>query len=418
MEAYQYSLEKYKGKKYACPQCGQPKKFVRYIDTATGEQIADQVGRCERLDNCSYHFTPKQYFTENNIKNEKRPKFTPQPIEKKPASFIDKSILEASCKGYEQNNFASFLFTLFGHEVASQLFKIYRLGSSNYFIGANVFWQIDYHGNVRTGKIMVYDHKTGKRVKEPTGLFSWVHTALKLPKFELSQCLFGEHLLKNDSQPIAICESEKSAMVASVYLPHFVWLATGGAGGLNESKCQILNKLNRPIMFFPDLSMPAIGKQSTFEKWQDKAKKYLTCKYVFSDLLEKIATDEQRLQGLDLVDYLVNFEPPKPIIKAVEVLEPPQLPTQLIKYVSETIAIEEAPKTSINWRSEVLDLETFFGTYQFRDEPIKLKAGETIMKPANFVENHLQVVKCHSDNIRYWPYLNRLKILREQLKLK
>ncbi len=47
--------------RYRCPECNKGKTFSRYIDTETGEHIADHVGRCERLDNCGNHYTPKQF---------------------------------------------------------------------------------------------------------------------------------------------------------------------------------------------------------------------------------------------------------------------------------------------------------------------------------------------------------------------
>jgi hypothetical protein len=76
----------------------------------------------------------------------------------------------------------------------------------NYALGATnskevIFWQIDIHGKVRTGKIMQYNSITGKRIKHQNGAIDWVHNKLKktgaLPEdFNLQQCFFGEHLLK------------------------------------------------------------------------------------------------------------------------------------------------------------------------------------------------------------------------------
>ena len=38
----------------------------RYIDTENSNQyIADNVGKCNHLDKCGYHYTPKQYFEDN-----------------------------------------------------------------------------------------------------------------------------------------------------------------------------------------------------------------------------------------------------------------------------------------------------------------------------------------------------------------
>ena len=65
---YRYTLEKYRGirSRYTCPQCGRKYVFTRYIDTETNQYIADDVGKCNRLDKCGYHYTPKQYFSDNS----------------------------------------------------------------------------------------------------------------------------------------------------------------------------------------------------------------------------------------------------------------------------------------------------------------------------------------------------------------
>lgn len=73
-----------------------------------------------------------------------------------------------------------------------------------------------------------------------------------MPDFELKQCLFGEHLLRDKAKPIAIVESEKTAIIASVYLPQFIWLAVGSLTNLNAEKCSVLK--GRTVTLFPDLN--------------------------------------------------------------------------------------------------------------------------------------------------------------------
>ena len=110
--------------------------------------------------------------------------------------------------------------------------KDYRVGTSKHWPGSCVFWQTDINGSVRTGKVMLYDADNGKRVKLPFNHVTWVHSLLKLPDFNLRQCFFGEHLLPmNRGKPVAIVESEKTALVAAYYLPEYVWLASGGKNG-------------------------------------------------------------------------------------------------------------------------------------------------------------------------------------------
>ena len=75
MNTYRYILEKYRGisTRYTCPQCGRKHTFTRYIDTENNNQyLSDKVGKCNRLDKCGYHYTPRQYFTDNPCKRENR----------------------------------------------------------------------------------------------------------------------------------------------------------------------------------------------------------------------------------------------------------------------------------------------------------------------------------------------------------
>ena len=73
MREYRYQLERYRGRgtRYTCPQCGRKHTFTRYIDTDNNNiYISENVGKCNRLDKCGYHYTPRQYFTDNPWKRD------------------------------------------------------------------------------------------------------------------------------------------------------------------------------------------------------------------------------------------------------------------------------------------------------------------------------------------------------------
>lgn len=306
MSQHRYTLEPYKGMntRYHCPSCEQREKtFSRYIDTETGEHLHQTVGKCNRESNCGYHYPPKQYFQDNNISlDSPTPKtFKPRPVtpKPKPVSFIPNDVFKDSLKADETNHFVKFLIDLFGVEVTVKLIGDYFIGSSNKWSGATVFWQIDIQGKLRTGKIMLYSPLTGRRIKEPYNHISWAHKDLKQPEFELAQCFYGEHLLKDKMKPVAIVESEKTAIISSVYYPQFIWLAFGGIG-FNIDKCSVLR--GRTVALFPDLN--------GFEKWSVKAKELShLADFTVSDLLERKASETEKKQGLDLADYLIRFKP-------------------------------------------------------------------------------------------------------------
>jgi hypothetical protein len=291
-----YILEPYKTSKnrFDCPICKVRKSFVRYIDTASGEHIAPHVGRCNRENNCAYHYTPKQFFEDTHLHP---PSFThtPAPKPKKPLSFVPKELFVSSYQSEGESHFLTYLKTLLGETFADQLRRKYFLSTSKQFGGGSViFWQIDQNLKIRTGKIMQYDSKTGKRKKRE---ISWVHKFLDVPDFELGQCFFGEHLLREapKSEPIAIVESEKTAVIASAYLPQFIWVAASGSQGLTEEKCKVLT--GRNVTLFPDLN--------AFEIWKKKAEIY---KFKISDLLERKATETERLKSYDIADYLCLYD--------------------------------------------------------------------------------------------------------------
>ena len=307
MANHRYILEPYKGMKtrYACPLCNSREKtFTRYVDTMTNEYINFNVGKCSRDNNCGYHYPPKQYFQDNNIsfdnpqrKRLLKPKFI-EPISR-PVSFIPIEPFKQSLNDYEHNHFVSYLINLFGRDTTTKLIERYYIGTSNHWSGANVFWQVGVSGKVHAGKVMLYNQKTGKRIKEPYIHINWMHRILKLD-FNLSQCFFGEHLLKVDPyKPVAIVESEKTAIIASVYLPQFIWLAAGSKVGLNSNKCKVLS--GRNVVLYPDLKC--------YEKWDIKAKElsHITG-FKVSDFLERNATESEKSQGLDLTDYLIRIE--------------------------------------------------------------------------------------------------------------
>jgi hypothetical protein len=421
MNNQRYILEPYKGMntRYRCPSCQQrDKTFSLYIETDTGEHIHPTVGRCNRESNCGHHYTPKQYFQDNNISfdtptpKETKPRIvTPQP---KPVSFIPVEVFKASLNptAFEANHFVQFLINLFGVEVASQLISRYFIATSKHWDGSTVFWQIDTQGKIRTGKIMLYSPTTGKRVKSLKLPIYWVHKALKQADFELKQCLFGEHLLKDKTQPVAIVESEKTAVIASVYLPQFVWVAVGSLTNLNAEKCSILK--GRIVTLFPDLN--------GFEKWSRKAKELShLANFTISNLLESKATEAEKKQGFDLADYLIKYDYKAFALPEPEATEPAPTVQPLVEvkqfeqpepdyYFSKP----EQPKYE-SWEQEITELENYFSGIALPIQPVKLNRCSTITNCSIFIESHFTTLKANNGKRTYLPYLNRLQEFKQVL---
>ena len=412
MSQHRYILEPYKGMKtrFCCPSCNRPDKtFSLYIDTETGKHVNATVGRCNRESNCGYHYTPKQYFQDNNISfDPPQPKvYKPKAfaLQTKPVSFINTEVFKQSLQSYDANYFVKFLLGLFGTEKTTRLIETYFIGTSKHWPGATVFWQIDQQRRVRTGKIMLYSSATGKRVREPYNHINWVHTAIKQPEFELAQCIFGEHLLIDKTKPVAIVESEKTAVIASVYLPQFIWLAVGSLTNLNAEKCSILK--GRTVILFPDLN--------GFDKWSSKAKELSQITtFIVSDLLERKATIGEKKQGFDLADYLIQVN-----YKAFAMPEPPTKQPPAVKQLVKVNHIETISNYSKpeSWEQDITTLEKFFAKITLPTQPVKMNAYSTIGTVQFFIEAHLTVVKAHNGNRTFLPYLNRLQELKQYLTL-
>ena len=195
------------------------------------------------------------------------------------------------------NNFIFFLHKRFDSELILKVIGDYYIGTSRHWNKSTIFWQVDKGGGIRTGKIILYDPISGKRCTEPQELIYWVHKKLKLKEFALSQCLFGEHLLdrpENKLKKIAIVESEKTAIIASMFIPDFVWLATGGKDGFNYTKCSVLK--GREVIIFPD--------RNAHDQWiRTLYKMPPIFKYKVSSLLSKIPGS----QSDDIADFLLQI---------------------------------------------------------------------------------------------------------------
>lgn len=266
--------------------------------------MQDNVGRCNREIQCGYHYTPKQFFEDTNNLVEIEPTKKSRdliyiPKRKNIIHTIPYRLLLKSIQSRYPNNFILFLENIFNPETTKELTEKYLIGTSKKWKGATIFWQMDTQRNIRSGKIMLYHPITGKRVKKPFPHISWVHKTLKIKDYHLKQCLFGEHLLKtNREKPIAIVESEKTAIISSVFLSKFIWMATGSLSNLNYKNTKVLK--GRQVVLFPDLN--------GYEKWKEKISTlYPEVDYQISDLIEKKASKIQKEKGWDIADYLLDI---------------------------------------------------------------------------------------------------------------
>jgi hypothetical protein len=462
---HRYILEK-GSKKSHCPVCGK-QRFVRYIDTETGQYLPKQYGRCDREANCGYFLNAYKngyvkmiWEQEQGIKTDSeqyQPKVKKKPL-KEPV-FIPVEVFSRTCSGYEINVFIQNLLTRvsfpFDVQNMEQVISLYHLGTiqKGYRSGAITFPFIDVKNNVRAVQVKQFNqknHTTGtdflhsiiekqhKRNKMP--LPDWL-VAYKKNETKVS-CLFGEHLLnKYQHNPIALVEAPKTAIYGTLYFgfpeepTNLLWLAVYNLSSLNLNKCQALK--GRNVYLFPDLSKG--GK--AFELWSNKANEIQkrlrgTC-FQVSDLLEQLAAEQDKEQGKDIADYLIiqdwqlfrkqdMKEKPKPIPNPIEtpVCEESEksevLKTTFFSHSKNekltNVNIENSIKEQTNnWDKSIAELENYFAPLKLPTKPLKLNKWLTITDCSLFIESNIATVKGNNGKRIFLPYLNRLQELKQVL---
>lgn len=242
-----YTLQKYQGARtrHECPYCHRPRCFTLYVDE-NGQALSPLVGKCDHEIKCGAHVKPKQFFKDHP--DLAIPEAWMQPMEKKQRELCTIDRGQITKFRSNQASLVKWLANTFqGWEAAADAYMIGGLKG-----GETIFWQIDHEGRCRSGKCIPYG-ADGHRIKNQGVEVRWMHSLLKrdgvLPKdWELTQCLFGEHLI--ESKPIGLVESEKTAIICSIVYPDKTWLATGGKNNLNGERLAVLR--GHQVYVYPD----------------------------------------------------------------------------------------------------------------------------------------------------------------------
>ncbi len=262
--------------------------MVRFIKTSTLELLDKEFGRCDRESNCGYFRSPTDNKPIVNIKDIASPPSLP--------NYHSWSELDNTWSN-GSNNFLTYLKSIFDDMTIDNLQTLYYIGSCNKkWNNATIFWQVDTEGNVRAGKMMLYNKEIGSRVKSPYPHISWMHKINEYKHFNLSQCLFGLHLLNymvidgEETHEVRVVESEKTAIIMTGLMPEYIWMATGSKSNFKESMLAPLKSYN--VVAYPD--------KSEFDGWSMVADKLNEKGFNIkvSKLLEQTNLDA----GADLID--------------------------------------------------------------------------------------------------------------------
>ena len=365
-----------------CPSCGQ-RKFSPYIDFHTGKPIDEKhCGRCCRERSCAYHMTPSEWFKEHpqekrewlpreqyvelmrQRKKEAREACLLDPIgsgeseaserrgSEKNITYLSHMSTLCTQTRSDKNHLARWLCTQFPEEQVAEVLARYRTGSTR--DGRIIYWQIDYRGQVRAGKVMAYA-PDGHRRKEGNGNVCWVHSikidGIRFDEMLAPQCLFGEHLINendddNDSEnrypfrnnviafngdlkvlnevknlavglgegsfamlrmtatgeaSLCLVESEKTALIMSLVCPDRVWLATGGKANFKEQ--MLWSLLGHEVAVYPDADALIDWEQRIHRLNRELGH----CLYIPTGYYNLMNHDRPRTEGWDLADVVLRL---------------------------------------------------------------------------------------------------------------
>ncbi|MCD8302976.1 MAG: DUF6371 domain-containing protein, partial [Prevotellaceae bacterium] len=287
------------------------------------------VGKCDHQNSCNYHLPPREFFQAHpdlaaatgQWRNPDAKSSTAAQL----PTFIPRSLLpRLADEGEPSDNLLRYFVSQFGREDAYSVFHRYHVGPSKHWIYqggcATAFPQIDPQGRVCQVKVIAYNPVTGHRLHEEDAAQVWSErrstyfidkkyakvwfagkSLVGNPNATLRQTYFGAHLLpQRPRAEVCLCESEKTAMVASLRLDG-VWLATGGKNGCRWADPQVSAILRgRRVTLYPDLGC--------LEQWEQGAAS-LRRQGVdahISRYIEENASQAERSHGLDIADFLLN----------------------------------------------------------------------------------------------------------------
>src|SRR5690554_724604 len=439
---YRYILDK-SSKKFVCPECGK-KRFVRFIDTTTGEYLPEIYGRCDKGDG-HYFMNPyndgysRDVWSKENIGRTFIPRRMMAPVKRKPQPpaepvYFDFETFKRTLNTdyYEENIFIQNLFNRvpypFEPADVTRVIELYRLGTipSGYRAGAVTFPFIDINGNVRAVQVKQFDktnHTTGTDFLHSIISKYYKETGKDQPEWldrYMSQdkkvsCLFGEHLLNEfPSNRIALVEAPKTAVYGTLYfgLPktsdQYLWLAVYNKSSFSLDKVRPLQ--GRFVDVFPDLSKDG----GTFREWEAKAKEFERqlpgTQFKMYDFLEHEALEADRVNGEDIADYLTKLDwrsfRSRKVKREAEVSQPKTNPV-----VSQPEALETVKADPVQVEAD--ELERCFSRMKLPCTPVDITPYYTICEPDRYVRGAIRAIRSGKWDTR--AHLERLQQLRGAL---
>lgn len=226
--------------------------------------------------------------------------------------------VERMAQEVEQTNLFTYLCRLWDAAEVRRVMEAYKVGRGYYIsapnsrynstadylisekprrlqnsINCNSFPSIDTAGNCHAVKIIPYpttDHHRLTQEQPDRPAMDWIKPEQNAGAY------FGTHLLPlRPAAPVAVVESEKSAIIGTLFAPAYVWIATQGKGNFEPKHPSQAALRGRELHIFPD----ADGLQA----WGEIAAQLRAqgCRVIFRDEVIKLLPAESKADIADVI---------------------------------------------------------------------------------------------------------------------
>lgn len=278
-KSFKWRLQPFSGResRFRCPNCGKAQQFTRYIlssDFQDGKitYAGEEYGVCNRK-TCGYSRYPDKEARYETIEAKpEAPKF-----------FYDRSTVTSFHYNWANSELMQYLSSKIDPEKLEEACHLYAVGTlrdgnicidkdstpKKYktFYNGTIFWQVDQEANIHRGKVMFYrpdGHREKINDRDGAIMAMW-QVCRRKRENEPDMCYFGQHLIRKfPDRHIALVESEKTAIVASCYLPQFTWMACGSINNFNAERLAFISKTGLAVVVYPDYD--------GYAKWEEKAR--------------------------------------------------------------------------------------------------------------------------------------------------
>lgn len=273
--------------KWKCLACdkkgGDILSFVAEIEGSNiKSDFVEVVKKAAAICNLSHLLSDDEQGDEQNEQPDREPKKSKQSTTLPTPPHYLNTEMERMSREIEVTNLYAYLCTRWDKYEVLRVMNAYKVGRGYYVntktfkmsdkpaniqntIYCSAFPSIDIGGNCHAIKIIPYPADDHHRIQNyPSGVMTWIKPDQNTGAY------FGTHLLPlYPSAPVAIVESEKSAIIGTLFAPEYVWIATQGKGNfdIDSEKCRpsIEALRGRELHVFPD-----VGGVQDWSSYADK----------------------------------------------------------------------------------------------------------------------------------------------------